>query len=151
MLRCGDVLRANMHPDRAPADKREGLSVFRLTYSDEGATRLLVDDIWPPTCSGVLNEAGTLPASACSLRRDVIPSVGHFCPKYSTVFSRKANFGGHRRTAARTALMNPLRVHTSIKGPFSCNTFEEHLILRRALGMSDVRSCEDSISSKAQS
>ena len=46
MLRCGEVLRANMHPDRAPADNSEGLSVFRLTYSDEGATRLLVDDIW---------------------------------------------------------------------------------------------------------
>ena len=46
MLRCGEVLRANMHPDRAPADNSEGLSVLRLTYSDEGATRLLVDDIW---------------------------------------------------------------------------------------------------------
>ena len=44
-VRCGDVLRANMHPDRAPADNSEGLSVFRLTSSDEGVTRLLVDDI----------------------------------------------------------------------------------------------------------
>ena len=35
-----------MRPDGAPADKSEGLSVFRLTYSDEGATRLLFDDIW---------------------------------------------------------------------------------------------------------
>ena len=35
-----------MRPDRAPADNSEGLSVFRLTYSVEGATRLLVDGIW---------------------------------------------------------------------------------------------------------
>ena len=45
-VRCGDVLRANMRPDRAPADNSEGLSVFRLMYSDEEATRLVVDDIW---------------------------------------------------------------------------------------------------------
>lgn len=34
-----------MHPNTASTNKSEGLTAFRLTYSDEGATRFLVDDI----------------------------------------------------------------------------------------------------------